>query len=98
MLEEPRPGDGTFRSKVPRRRDFNNLYTYFKVLKYGSLNMDSMFKKMEENVKQLIAVEPEYAIKYNLFNAQENSPFILALVTPLMRRVHDMVRYLFGFQ
>ena len=51
-----------------------------------------MFKS-EENIKQLIAVQPEYVVKYNHLMHQ-NDPFILSLMTLLMRKVNEMVRYL----
>ena len=35
----------------------------------------AMFK-LEENVKQLIAVQPEYAMKYNLFDTPKRSIYI----------------------
>ena len=81
------------RSKMPRRRDFNQLFTQFKIEKYGSKNLTTMFDLLHLKIKKLIEDEQEsdYKIQFSEFNAQENSPLILAFITPLMKRVHTMV-------
>ena len=35
-----------------------------------------MVHKLEENVKQLIAVQPEYTVKYNMFDASKRSIYM----------------------
>ena len=35
------------RSKMPRRRDFNNLFTEFHRKQFGTKNIEAMFKNLE---------------------------------------------------
>ena len=79
------------RSKIPMRRDFNKLYTEFKSLKYGSKNLATMFAKLKTKVDELKDSNKDFLMQFCAFDEDENCPFILALVTPLMRRVHEMV-------
>ena len=79
------------RSKMPMRRDFNKFYTEFKSLKYGSKNLPTMFAKLKTKVDELKANNKDFSMQFCAFDEDENCPFILSLVTPLMRRVHEMV-------
>ena len=76
------------RSKMPRRRDFNQLFAQFSIEEYGSKNL-TMFDLLHLKIKKLIEDEEEsdYKIQFSEFNAQENSPLILAFITPLMNFV-----------
>ena len=44
-------------------------------------------------VEQQILADSETVIKVQKFDAVENDPFILVIVTPLMKRVHEKVCY-----
>ena len=79
------------RSKVPSRRDFNNLYTEYKKNRYGSKNLTEMFSVLNMRIKELRKQHEDYTFKFQEFNEAEDQPFILAVVTPLMKRVHGQV-------
>ena len=80
------------RSKVPRRPDFNKLYTDYHHIKYGTLNLDSMYAKLHERVTEKTINSPDTRILYQMFDNEANDPFILVIVTPLMKRVHKKVQ------
>ena len=79
------------RSIMPSRRDFNNLYTDFKKKTYGSKNIDEMCQMLKTRITEMTANDIEYSFKLNEFSAEEEEPFILAVVTLLMKRVHEKV-------
>ena len=79
------------RSIIPWRRDFNQIYTQFKIEVYGSKNLTTMFTLLKSKIQQLVENERDFSIQFNEFNTEENSPFILTFITPLMKRVHTMV-------
>ena len=79
------------RSKVPRRRDFNQLYTEYNKEMYGSKNLKDMFEKLKERIS-ILKEKDGYKVRFSQYDTEENNPFILALVTPLMKRVHAKVR------
>ena len=76
---------------MPSRGDFNNLYTDFKKKTYGSKNIDEMCQMLKTRIAEMSANDREYSFKFNEFSAEEEEPFILAVVTPLMKRVHEKV-------
>ncbi|XP_066917456.1 uncharacterized protein [Clytia hemisphaerica] len=80
------------RSKCPRRRDFNSLYIKFCKEKFGGKNGADMFEKLEERINQFEENMDGIKVAYQLYNEDENSALILAILTPLMIRVHRMVR------
>ena len=86
------------RSITPRRRDFNNLYKKYCLENFGGKDCAEMFEKLGEKIEQFLQMEPESCIKYSTYDADEDSPFILAIVTPLMQRVHTMVSRTFSYQ
>ena len=49
-----------------------------------------MFSVLNKKVKNLQQIDG-YSIKFQPFNAEENDPFILAIVSPLMKWVHQMI-------
>ena len=62
------------RSKIPRRSDFNQLYTQYKIDKYGSKDLDTMFGMLDKKVKNLLKKEKDYSSQYHQpFNVEENS-------------------------
>ena len=79
------------RSKVPSRRDFNNLFTEYKRSKYGSKNLTEMFKVLENRINLAKEQHSDYDIILQTFDEEERDPFILAVVTPLMKRIHEKV-------
>ena len=80
------------RSKMPLQRDFNQLYTQYKIDKYGSKDLRSMFSLLHAKINNLIQKDDNYLIQFQDFNCEKNTPFISAVITPLMKRVHTMVR------
>ena len=50
-----------------------------------------MFASLEERIKYLKETDKEYIIEYQPFDEEIDQPFILIMVTPLMKRVHKMV-------
>ncbi|XP_066923705.1 uncharacterized protein [Clytia hemisphaerica] len=80
------------RSKCPRRRDFNSLYIKFCKEKFGGKNGADMFEKLKERINQFEENMDGIKVAYQLYNEDENSALILAILTPLMIRVHRMVR------
>ena len=78
------------RSTCPRRGDFNNLYTGYCRTKYGAKNGIDMFNNTVERLKKYTE-ESGTNIKYQIYNKEEDCPLIIAIVTPLMIRVHSEV-------
>ena len=79
------------RSIMPRRSDFNQLYTLHKIKNYGSKDLRSMFDLLHLKAKKLKEDNCDYSICIQEHDDEDDSPFILALITPLMKRVHRMV-------
>ena len=50
----------------------------------------TMFAKLKTKVDEL-KENKDFSMQFCAFDEDENCPFILALITPLMRRVHEMV-------
>ena len=78
------------RSLCPRRQDFNRLYADFCKDKYGEKNGAMMFVALEERVDEYCHLNPDSTVKFQKYEecGDEITPFILAIVTPLMKRVH----------
>ena len=91
------PDDLTFhlqrsdRSKCPRRRDFNSLYIKHCAEIFGGRNGPEMFGKLEGKITSLKDRWVEASTEYQLHGRENNSAFILTIVTPLMIRVYKMV-------
>ena len=79
------------RSKYPRRRDFNSLYIKYYHEKFGGRNGTEMFDKLEERINEFMESNEGANIFYKLYNKDQNLASILAIVTPLMQRVHSKV-------
>ena len=79
------------RAIVPKRHDFNTLFTKYKIHKYGSKDLPSMFATLKKNAEQLVSQDPDYKIQIQTFDCESNDPFILAVVSPLMKRVHSRI-------
>jgi hypothetical protein len=85
------------RSIAPRRQDFNDIYSEFKRERFGTGNMSDMFSALEERIECLQQKDQDYTIKYQKFDEEIDQPFIVAIVTRLMKRVHKLVSVLVGF-
>ena len=82
------------RSKCPRRRDFNSLYIKYCHQIFGGRNGVEMFDKLEERIRYFLECNEGAKISYQLYNKEEDTALILAIVTPLMNRVHSKVAIL----
>ena len=81
------------RSITPRRRDFNYLYKKYCLACFGGKDSAEMFEMLASKIEEFTQKEPDTRINYQVYNTEEESPFILAIVTPLMQRVHTMVSF-----
>ena len=71
------------RSKCPRRRDFNSLYIKYCQEHFGGRNGTEMFNKLEERINDFMKVHEEAKIAYQVYNKDEGSALILAIMTPV---------------
>ncbi|KAI8485675.1 hypothetical protein Bbelb_365090 [Branchiostoma belcheri] len=78
------------RAITPRRRDFSHLYTQFGKENYGGKDRQ-MFAKLVDRLKSYEEANPEASTSYQLYEG-DSQPLIIALVTPLMKRVHQEVQ------
>ena len=81
------------RAVSPRRPDYNRLYASYCKERYGGRNGKEMFQSLTEIVATYEENNPCSVITYQEYQEQENAitPFILTILSPLMRRVHEMV-------
>ena len=79
------------RSQAPRRKDFNDIYTEYKKECYGTGSLSDMFASLEERIKDLKIKDEEFTVEFQKFDEEIDQPFILVVITPLMKRVHKMV-------
>ena len=81
------------RSQCPRRQDFNRMYAHFCKDKYGNRNGKEMFESLQERAKVYKEEHAEASIEYQEYEELEENvvPFILVIITPLMKRAHKMV-------
>ena len=84
------------RSICPRRRDFNSLYKIYCQEEFGGKNGETMFVELEKKIQEYKETHPECSLKYNLIDQATSEPLIIAIITPLMSRIHAEV-YLYGF-
>ncbi|XP_035660668.1 uncharacterized protein LOC118405331 [Branchiostoma floridae] len=77
------------RSIMPRKRDFNYLYEQFGRERYGGKD-SQMFVKLKERLDSYKEENPEASIKCQIYEG-DSKPLIIALVTPLMKRVRREV-------
>ena len=78
------------RLKMPRRSDFIQLYTHYKISKYEPKDLNSMFNLLRAKVTKLVAENEDYSVEVQQLDDEENTPFILAITTLLMKEVHNM--------
>ena len=81
------------RSISPRRPDFNRLYQSYCKEKYGERNGSKMFEQLNEIVNSYQLENNDSAIKFQAYEESDDrvSPFILVILTDLMKRVHLLV-------
>ena len=86
------------RSLTPRRPDFNRLYQAYKKEKYGERNGPVMFAQLSQVIEDYIKNYIDATIRYQPYQEEVGdeeetlvTPFILAIVTEQMKRVHKLV-------
>lgn len=77
------------RSVTPRKRDFNHLYSNFGEEKFGGKG-PLMFEKLEEKLQDYKKSHPGATINHQLYEGDETL-LIIAIVSPLMKRVHKEI-------
>ena len=78
-------------SQALRRKDFNDIYTEFKKEQFGSESLSTMFSALEERIKSLKEKDEDYVLTFQKFDGTSNQPFILVVITLLIKRVHKLV-------
>ena len=63
----------------------------YKRSKYGSKNLAEMFKVLENRINLAKEQHSDSDIILQTFDQEKQDPFILVVVTPLMKRVHEKV-------
>ena len=79
------------RSIIPRRPDMNRLYGLFTNDMFGNCNVETKFEALEMKINLLKGESSDYTFKLIKFDEQLCQPFILVVITPLMKRVHQMI-------
>ena len=80
------------RSVIPRKPDMNRLYGLFTKEIFGNNSIENMFATLEARIDQLMESGIIYSSKLQKFDEKTSQPLILVVVTPLMKRVHEMVQ------
>ena len=78
-------------SKVPRRADFNYIYSSYNKKLYGTESLKSMYAKIKDRIAALKEKDENYSICLQEFDQMLDRPFILTIVTPMMKRIHKLV-------
>ena len=78
------------RAVMPRKRDFSYLYTQFGKDRYGGQGV-MMFERLSERLQQYKKDNPEATTCYQMYEG-DDTPLIIAIVTPLINRVHKEVQ------
>ena len=78
------------RKHCPRQRDFRYIYEKYTRNKLGGLDVE-MYRKLEEDLLVYQEQNKDARIKYQPYGG-ENQPFVIAMVTLLMKRVHQNVQ------
>ncbi len=78
------------RSVVPRRRDFCYIYQQYCKERFGGKNSE-MLEKLSAKLNDYQETNPNSSVDYQLYGG-DNTLLIIAIVTPLMRRIHKYVR------
>ena len=79
------------RSICPRHRDFNTLYKNYCEEEFGGKNGGKMLDQLEEQINGYRNTNPDCKIVYQLFDPDMSDALIIAIVTPLMKRIHTEV-------
>ena len=58
---------------------------------YGHSNVEIMYEKLEAKIHQLKEESEDYSFRLHKYDEKLSQPFILVVVSPLMKRVHQMV-------
>ena len=58
---------------------------------FGSCDVESMFEMLETKLNLLKQESSDYTFKLLKFDEKLCQPFILVVITPLMKRVHQMI-------
>ena len=74
-----------------RRRDFNSLYKKYCDEEFGGKTRNKMFDQLEGKISEYKEKHPSCKLSYQLFDPQRSKPLIIAIVTPLMSRIHSEV-------
>ena len=77
------------RSFCPRRRDFDSLYKRYCVEEFGRKNGNKMFDQTEERISEYKEKHRSCKLSYQLFDPERSKPFVIAVVLPLMSRIHS---------
>ncbi|XP_048589237.1 uncharacterized protein LOC116618843 [Nematostella vectensis] len=78
------------RAVVPRRRDFSYLYTQYGKDRYGGQGV-MMYQRLAERLEQYSKDNPDATTHHQVYGG-EDKPLLVAIVTPLMKRVHNEVQ------
>ena len=78
------------RSITPRQRDFRHIYEQYGKQKFGGKN-EEMFEKLAEKIELYKTKNKEASIDYQMYGG-DAVPLLIAIVTPLMNRVHSEVQ------
>ena len=77
-------------SITPRQRDFRHIYEQYGSQKFGGKN-EEMFEKLAEKIELYRTKNKEASIDYQMYGG-DAVPLLIAIVTPLMNRVHSEVQ------
>lgn len=75
---------------MPRGRDFSHLYTQFGKDRFGGQGV-KMYERLAERLEQYKKDNPEATTCHQIYEG-DDTPLKIALVTPLMNRVHKEVQ------
>lgn len=74
---------------MPRRRDFSYLYTQFGKDRFGGQGV-VMYERLADRLEQFKKDNPEATTCHQIYG--DDTPLIIAIVTPLMNHVHKEVQ------
>lgn len=77
------------RSTVPRRRDFCYIYHQYAKERFGGKNGE-MLEKLSAKFDEFQETNPDASVDYQIYGGN-NTPLVIAVVTPLMKRIHKYV-------
>ena len=77
------------RSITPRTRENHYIYGQYNKEKFGGENVE-MFEALAEKLGEYKKEHPEALTDYQLYGGNE-TPLLIAIVTPLMKRVHQNI-------